>query len=161
MDIPRGSSIAFPLPSIVFHSDRRRRLSRSNSQTSSEGGRPTANMAIPGARIDDVPPPLPPPRYNHDLDQGLDIAWSWQNEDSSMGASRLAPIKPGSSLLGGQLSSQLVRDDDEDIDMDLDVDQAPSHVPPVRPLSQSTLASGTRMPRLSTRPPSSSGINQR
>lgn len=161
MDLPRGPSIALPLPSITFHSERRRRLSRSSSQTSSDCGRPTAGMSIPGCRVDDVPPPLPPPRYNHDLDQGLDIAWSCQNEDSSLVHGRLAPIKPGSSLLGGQSRAQLVRDDDEDIDMDLDSDNAPTTTPLAQPLSHLAIATGIRMPSLSARPPSSSGINQR
>ena len=162
MDIPRGSSIALPLPSILVHPERHRRLSRHSSHTSSEFGPPTANMAIPGARMDDVPPPLPPPRYNHDLDQGLDIAWSWQNEDLPGDSSRLAPIKPGSSLLGHQSMSQHAGDENEDIDMDLDADEdALSSIPSTRRSSQSQYATGSNMATLAFRSPSSSGIYHR
>lgn len=82
-------------------------------------------MAIPGATTYSVPPPLPPARYNHDLDVGVDIAWSLQNEGLIRGHRELAPIKPGSSLLGSFMRAQPFRDDDDDdgdIDMDLEND---------------------------------------
>ena len=77
-------------------------------------------MAIPGITTYGVPPPLPPPRYNHDLDEGLDIAWALQNEGVSNRRSALVPIQPGSSLLGSLLHDQSVKDEDEDVDMDWD-----------------------------------------
>lgn len=147
MDIRRGSSIALPPPTPESHW---RRMSRSNSQTSSESGRTRTSMAIPGARLDDVPPALPPPRYIRDLDDGVDIAWNFQNEVH--GHSRLAPIKVGSSLLGRAL---LPRGDDEDIDMDMDTDStAPSPLP-------LHIATGSPLPSLLKRRPSSLSINQR
>ena len=147
MDIPNGSSIALPPPTSQFHW---RRLSRSNSQTSSESGQTRRSMPIPGARMVDVPPALPPPRYIHDLDDGVDIAWNYQN--TAHGHSRLAPIKAGSSLLG---RARQTGDEDEDIDMDMDTDDAAQ---PHLPLHTAT---GTSIPSLIRRPPSSSGINQR
>jgi len=151
MDSPRGASIALPPPTSESHW---RRLSRSNSQTSSESGRNRTSMAIPGARMNDIPPALPPPRYIDDLDDGVDIAWHHQNE--GRGHRRLAPIKAGSSLFG---RAQLRRDHDEDIDIDMDMDMDTDHT------AQSPLplqiATGTSIPSLVRRPPSSSGTNQR
>lgn len=97
----------------------------------------------------DVPPALPPPRYIHDLDDGVDIAWNYQNEVH--GHSRLAPIKAGSSLFG---RAQLPGDEDEDIDMDMDTDDNVQS-----PLTWQR--TGGSVPSLRRRPPSSSGINQR
>ena len=159
MDIPRGSSIALPLPIQEFHHGRQRRLSRSNSQTSSESDRTRVSMAIPGARIDDVPPALPPPRYIHDLDDGVDLAWEYQNEDLSHRKSKLPPIRAGSSFLGHS-QTQLTRDQDENFDTDMDIDHVPSNIRATRSPSQSHIATGTSIPSLTRRPPSSSGINQ-
>ncbi|RMD43096.1 hypothetical protein DV735_g2001, partial [Chaetothyriales sp. CBS 134920] len=62
-------------------------------------------MAIPGVRTEEPPPPLPPPRYNEELERGVDAAWAWQNRDryGSAGHNSLAPVKPSSSLYGGYL----------------------------------------------------------
>ena len=107
-------------------------------------------MAIPGARIEEVPPALPPPRYIRDLDDGVDISWNYQN--NGQGHSKLAPIKTGSSLLG---HPQLRRSVDIDMDMDIITDYAAhSDVP-------SHIATGIAIPNLVRRPPSSSGISQR
>ncbi|KAF2872443.1 hypothetical protein BDV95DRAFT_492253 [Massariosphaeria phaeospora] len=66
---------------------------------------PSGAMAIPRAR-EEVPPPLPPPRYiGEELGMGQDPGWQWGNtnspNDTGFGGSRLTSIKPGSSLLGG------------------------------------------------------------
>jgi len=145
MDIPRGSSIALPPPTSQSHW---RRLSRSNSQTSSESGRTGSGMVIPGARMEDVPPALPPPRYIQDLDDGVDISWKYQNDVHTH--SRLAPIKAGSSLHG-----RAPLPTDEDIDMDTDYESSSQ---PQLPLH---IATGSPFPSLRGRPPSSSDINQR
>ncbi|KAF2013798.1 hypothetical protein BU24DRAFT_349564 [Aaosphaeria arxii CBS 175.79] len=59
----------------------------------------SAAMAIPRAR-EEVPPPLPPPRYIDDLNEGQDPGWKWGNRNnSSIGGS--ASVKDGSSLRGG------------------------------------------------------------
>lgn len=79
-------------------------------------------MAIPGTMTYSVPPPLPPPRYNRDLDEGVDIAWALQNEGVSNRRSALVPIQPGSSLLGSLLHDRSVQDEDEDVDMDWDTE---------------------------------------
>lgn len=64
-------------------------------------GRQAPSMAIPGVRQEFVPPPLPPPRYNHALAQGHDIGWECQNDDLGEQRGKLVSLKPGSSLLGG------------------------------------------------------------
>lgn len=158
MDIPRGPTIALPIPNTVTHiHPRRRPLSRSSSQSSSDSGRPSTSMAIPGARIDDIPPALPPPRYNNDLDHGLDLAWKWQNEHLVTGKSKLAPIKPGSSLLGTLSRPQLDRDDDKEQSEDVDSNILRAASSP----SRSHLVTAASIPSLMRSPPLSSGINQR
>ncbi|KAJ4294262.1 hypothetical protein N0V90_007952 [Kalmusia sp. IMI 367209] len=68
---------------------------------------PPGAMAIPRAR-QDVPPPLPPPRYiGEELSEsGVDPGWTWGNNtnfsrDTGFNGNRHAAIKPGSSLLNG------------------------------------------------------------
>lgn len=158
MDIPRGPTIALPIPNTVSHYHKRRPLSRSSSQSSSDSGRPSTSMAIPGARIDDIPPALPPPRYNDDLDRGFDLAWKWQNEHLMTGKSKLAPIKPGSSLLGTVIRTQSDRGEGEteqDIDVDSNALRAASSP------SRSHSVTATSIPSLIRSPPPSSGISQR
>lgn len=157
MDIPRGPTIALPFSITDTHAATRRHSSRSSSQGSPESSGPRRSMAIPGARVDDVPPALPPPRYNHDLDHGFDLAWKWQNEDLMTGESKLAPIKPGSSLLGTLSRPQLARDDDTEEDEDVDLNTLRAASSP----SRSHLVTATSIPSLMRSPPSSSGINQR
>lgn len=116
-------------------------------------------MAIPSARVNDVPPALPPPRYIHELYDVVDTAWRYHNEELSFRKSKLAPMKAGPSLLG---LSQLTREDDEDMNMDMDmgIDHASNNLTSTRSPSQSQLAIGTSIPSLIRRPPSFSGINQ-
>lgn len=145
MDSPRGSSIALPPHTSQSHW---RRLSRSSSQASSELGHTSSGMAVPGARIQDVPPALPPPTYIQDLDDGVDISWKYQNDMQTH--SRLAPIKAGSSLHG---CVQLPRNPDIDIGMGYEKSN--------RPQTPLHFATGTALPSSGERHPSSSGINQR
>jgi hypothetical protein len=153
MDVPRGPTIALPIPNTVTHHHHRRRpLSRSSSLSSSDSGLPSTSMAIPGTRVDDIPPALPPPRYNNDLEHGFDLAWRWQNEHLMTGKSKLAPIKPGSSLLGTPSRHD---DDKEDIDVDLDTLRTASSPSRFHSVSASSI------PSLIRSPPPSSGINQR
>jgi hypothetical protein len=75
-------------------------------------------MAIPRAR-EEVPPPLPPPRYiGEELSKGQDPGWQWGNTNSSnngFGGTRMATVKPGSSLLGGAYSGRVhVRENSAD-----------------------------------------------
>ena len=117
-------------------------------------------MAIPGARFDNVPPPLPPPRYNDDLDQGVDIAWKWANHDSFDTQRQLAPIKPGSSLHGSYMGSRnrfpRPRQEDDDM-MDVDDDEYPrrsSNVSTVRSPSEPDVRFGGPPFSLVRKPPS-------
>ncbi|KAH0544135.1 hypothetical protein GP486_008530 [Trichoglossum hirsutum] len=108
MDDPRVSSAARPntLPSIQIHvpssSVDRRSASRSSpfttDQQPSRGPNP---MPIPNAR-QEVPPPLPPPRYISDLTPGgSDLAWEYANSHASLGQKSFGSINPSSSLFGG------------------------------------------------------------
>jgi len=126
-------------------------------------------MAIPGARFDDAPPPLPPPKYNEELAQGIDVAWSWGNRDPFSGRSKLAPIKPGSSLYGGYLHSRpdpahrLHQSDEMEVDDDSSAlsNRRASTVSTIRSPSQSDMPLPTRIPSLVRRAPSPSPANQR
>lgn len=61
-------------------------------------------MAIPHAREEGPPPPLPPPRnIGEELSDGKDPGWQWGN--TGFGGNRVE-LKPGSSLLGGYSSIQ-------------------------------------------------------
>lgn len=62
----------------------------------------TSPMLIRGGRDNHVPPPLPPPRHiGERLKENEDIGWQWGNTpNTSFGGNK--PVKPGSSLLGGQ-----------------------------------------------------------
>ncbi|KAF2441601.1 hypothetical protein P171DRAFT_365795 [Karstenula rhodostoma CBS 690.94] len=69
-------------------------------------------MAIPRAR-QEVPPPLPPPRYiGEELrESGVDPGWTWGNNanystDTGFKGNRYGAIKPGSSLLSGAAVAQ-------------------------------------------------------
>lgn len=168
MDIRRTTAAGMRLP-LHPHRDRPaspRRTSRSNSQTSPDSSRPRRAMVIPGARLDDVPPPLSPPRYNDDLAHGVDIAWKWANNDSFDNRRQLAPIRQGSSLHGSYMESRSHfahgRDDDDMMDLD-DDDYArrSSNVSTVRSPSAAEIRFGGAVPALVRKPPSPSLANQR
>lgn len=64
-------------------------------------------MSIPGSssRQKSPPPPLPPPRFIDGLgDGGPDPGWQAVNRQTDNGPAS-APVKSGSSLLGGHLRS--------------------------------------------------------
>jgi hypothetical protein len=61
-------------------------------------------MPIPNVQ-DAVPPALPPPTHIPDITSGQDPGWQWGNDPTSTDFGRSAPVKPGSSLLGGGLIS--------------------------------------------------------
>jgi len=147
-----------------------RSTSRSNSQTPDDPIHPRGAMTIPGARFDDAPPPLPPPRFNEELAHGIDVAWSWGNSDPfHYNKKQLAPIHPGSSLYGSYrepprpLASASLRTPD---DMDLDDDEEHrrgSTVSTIRSSSPAEFRMGSHIPSLIRKPPSPSGtpLNQR
>ena len=68
-------------PSSLVHDrnanhGRRRSTSRSAAMPFSRA----PALAIPGARFDQAPPPLPPPRYIDELAAGSDPGWAWGND---------------------------------------------------------------------------------
>jgi hypothetical protein len=66
-------------------------------------------MLIPSKRIEDfAPPPLPPPRRIDDLENGHDAGWLYANSIGGADLGKLAPINPGSSLMGGHRRPQPV-----------------------------------------------------
>lgn len=174
MDIHRGTtSIALPFtPSPKSHFASKQTTSRIPSHSPPQHGRPREAMAIPGTRIENVPPPLPPPRYNEDLANGHDIAWHWGNNERVGGIGALAPIRPGSSLLGGPLYQQSYHqhysgrsrshDEDEADDMDLDdEDDRRGSAITIHSVTRSEAARGNRIPHLVRRAPSPSTLSQR
>ncbi|CRG85426.1 Zinc finger protein sens [Talaromyces islandicus] len=59
-------------------------------------------MRIPNRTIEHyAPPPLPPPPRINDLEDGHDAGWLHANDMGRPDVAKLAPINPGSSLLGG------------------------------------------------------------
>ena len=56
---------------------RRRSTSRSAAMPFSRAPVP---LAIPNARYEPAPPPLPPPKYIHDIAAGSDPGWAWGND---------------------------------------------------------------------------------
>jgi hypothetical protein len=148
MDIPRKSTTGA----------RPRFPGRSSSQTSNDCLRPQA-IGIPGIQsTNDVPPPLPPPRYNDDLAHGDDLAWRWANKDPFESQRQLAPIKPGSSLFGSYLAKRCTSDMDLDDD---DFARRNSSASTVRSPSHSSSYHGASVPTLARKPPSPTASNQR
>ena len=105
MDQPRrlpkeGRTLAASQPHNL---ERRRAISRSSCKipTSSPPSQSSTAMAIPSVRQQEVPPPLPPPRWNGELAQGNDVSWQWGNTEQPEGFHRLPPISSTSSLYGG------------------------------------------------------------
>lgn len=123
-------------------------------------------MAIPGAPIDEPPPPLPPPRFNEELDRGIDVAWAWQNSEMYVDKSKLAPIKPSSSLYGGYMHARgdtRRTSGQDDIEMDMDWDRRGSSVSTIRSPSHTDISAGASMPVVPSvvrRPPSPSANSE-
>ena len=92
MDISRVTSP----PSILVHDF------NGNHGRPARSSREQGGMGIPNARIDDVPPPLPPPRYINDFAAGGDPGWQWGNTPSRSGGFGKSggSVSPGSSLQG-------------------------------------------------------------
>ncbi len=168
MDIRRtgAAGMRIPQPPSRDGPASPRGTSRSTSQGFEHSSRPRQAMVIPGARFDDVPPPLPPPRYIDDLAHGVDLAWKWANNDPFDNQRRLAPIKPGSSLQGGYLEPRpnFGHDREDDDDMDIDDDDYPrrsSNVSTVRSPSLAELRFGGPVPAVVRKPPSPNLAGQR
>lgn len=124
MDIPLAiSSIDFP-PSSRFHHDVAGPTSMDKYSAPPTNGRTYSGMAIPGvAQRPLAPPALPPPRHPHGLDEGVDLAWHYQNQQSTMLSEVLAPIRSESSLFRLSVNQfQHTRKETEDIEMDLGSD---------------------------------------
>ena len=67
-------------------------------------------MSITSATGATPPPPLPPPRYIEGITEGSDPGWEFENCANAEGVrSNSAPIRPGSSLLGGHKISPVGR----------------------------------------------------
>lgn len=107
-------------PKISLHQCRQRSRSPVFEVPCPDSSPPRKGMAIPGATTYSVPPPLPPPRYIEDLDAGVDISWTLQNEGAVDGRNTFIPVKPGSSLLGSLLRNGSIKSEDGDIEMDWD-----------------------------------------
>lgn len=143
-----------------------RSTSRSTSQTSEDSVHPRGAMTIPGARFDDAPPPLPPPRFNEELAHGIDVAWSWGNSNPfHYNKKQLAPIQPGSSLYGSYRESprpslSLRASDDMDLDDEEDHRRG-STVSTIRSPSPAEFRMGSHIPSLIRKPPSPTPLNQR
>ena len=145
-----------------------RSASRPYSHTSEASiHHPRGGMTIPGARFDDTPPPLPPPRFNEELAQGIDVAWSWGNSNPFDHRNRhLAPIKPGSSLYGSYRDTmrhpaQHQDPDDMDLDDEEDDHRRGSTVSTIRSPSQPEIRMAGHIPSLIRKPPSPPSLNQR
>ena len=90
-------------PSIRISQHQRHASPSSCSGPQAETASP---MPIPKTQ-DSVPPPLPPPTHIPEITTGQDPGWQWGNDPSSVDFGRSAAVKPGSSLLGGELRSPL------------------------------------------------------
>lgn len=59
-------------------------------------------MAVPSKQIPgSAPPPLPPPTRITDLENGHDTGWFHANSNARLANTKLPPINPSSSLVGG------------------------------------------------------------
>lgn len=122
MNVPRGPAMVPSPPNSLAHQCHQRPHSPVFEVLYSDSSPPRKSMAIPGTTTYSVPPPLPPPRRIQDLDAGVDISWTLQNEGILGERDALIPVKPGSSLLGSLLHNQLVKAEDGDTDMDWDLE---------------------------------------
>ncbi|KAF7946653.1 hypothetical protein EAE96_009645 [Botrytis aclada] len=123
MDIPmRGQKPSFstPLPQIhvqdSHHPDRYPdRYSDQHKYHSSNSSRAAAGpMSIPNAR-ESPPPPLPPPKYIPDTDNGGDLGWQWANQNRDMDWGRNVSSVPAGSSLYGSYSRNSISDERPDI----------------------------------------------
>ena len=80
MDATRVNSP--PLIRIHDHNGNRSRGRSSSRSTGASFPRIPGPMAIPNTSHNPAPPPLPPPRYIHDLSAGRDPGWEWGNNSS-------------------------------------------------------------------------------
>ena len=108
-----------------MYQDRSRSASRSNSQTTLSSSSSRGPMTIPNSLTFEIPPPLPPPRFNHELAEGHDIGWNLANLG---GCGKLAPIKGTSSLFGGYIqclpsTSAIVEEPPQKMDFDSKFDR--------------------------------------
>jgi hypothetical protein len=105
---------------MSYH-ERRPAASRPESQNSSSYTS-RAPMTIPHNRPAEAPPPLPPPRFIEDLENGHDLGWRWGNLAAHEGFGKLAPIKQSSSLNGGYrwTPTDTSRGDEATEEMDVD-----------------------------------------
>lgn len=67
----------------------------------------TSPMSITSNTGATPPPPLPPPRFIEGINEGSDPGWEYENRERDR--NNAAPIKPGSSLLGGHKLSPAAR----------------------------------------------------
>lgn len=85
-------------------------------------------MAIPHAR-EDVPPPLPPPRYIEQ--EGPDLGWQWGNTNNN--TQSFGSVMKGSSLRGGSISFPADHKPDSLDDISSDDESLPNHRRQSRP----------------------------
>jgi hypothetical protein len=178
METHRPSSTVRIPTRPLFDAGRRPSTSRSPSYTSTASTHSRSPMPIPGRPIDEPPPPLPPPRYNEEFEQGIDRSWDWSNAQSHHREGTLAPIKSSSSLYGGYMCSRDdVRrlSDPDEMDVDGWEDRRGSAALTIRSSSQADtrftasagapggieIAAGSSIPSLVRRPPSPASSNQR
>ena len=162
MDVPYGCSRPPVPPRVPSQSILEQTSSPEiDSEVFFESTLPSRSMAIPGTTVNHIPPPLPPVRYNVDLERGIDIAWILQNESLLRDKSRLAPIKPGSSLFGQYSHPQSARLTDDDMPMDWEFDQPTCNSEKGSHTSQIDDVISTRRYSASSSQSSQSRLNQR
>jgi hypothetical protein len=102
MDFPQLSPPLINVYEINSGYDRSHSMEGSPKSMSRQSYSPLRPMPIPAKSITNfAPPPLPPPPHITDLENGHDAGWLFANAKNHPGSARLAPINPGSSLLGG------------------------------------------------------------
>ena len=67
-------------PSLVYDRNANHGRRRSTSRSAAMPFSRAPALAIPGARFDPAPPPLPPPRYIDEIAAGSDPGWAWGND---------------------------------------------------------------------------------
>lgn len=157
LDIHGSRAVAIPVSSSDVRVASRRSSSRSSSHSSSNSTLPRRPMSIPTRQVEDAPPPLPPPRFIQDLEDGHDIVQERENTQSKSGD--LPPIREGSSLLGGfSRPSKLQEYARHNMNFDEDSERRASTTTTVSPVTTSS-CTGTLIPNVVRRPPSPSATN--